>query len=484
MEENLKSSPADQKIQELFEQLLSDVMHNAAYSPHSALPPISKEASVFEQISHSLALPITTVEQILSNKYRAAHIATPSIISSNEAIELYARYFTSLNLSETPWLPLQTIGPGMVICHFMPNFPLQEGLPEDLISKVIIPPKDYFSLLDELREVDIATLRSHLEITTTFQDFAPLSNIFSLSPQKFAQYISRLFLPTSNVYLELQKLSESLDDIKTSPAEFIDSIQSLFPEEVSAWALWRYKLKTLADNPFFTKLGAEYLGFFRPLELIDPKAPMLDKLPQTFLYKLWSYNFGVLALSDRTLFLVKDIAISDVNDSSALSDLRKISGQYLLKFAYCRAKDLIAYISNQRDTYSALRAKSKLVETTIFGSNLESQSNILQLSPDDELSDNKIADFVNSILAMAIEQGASDIHIEPIAENCVIRYRLDGVLHRQIDSIPGAYLPNIVNRVKTLSTNMDIIRYYPIGGVLHFRQIFTLCAGIGICKTR
>jgi type IV pilus assembly protein PilB len=41
----------------------------------------------------------------------------------------------------------------------------------------------------------------------------------------------------------------------------------------------------------------------------------------------------------------------------------------------------------------------------------------------------------NSILGLAIKKGASDIHIEPMEKDVVIRYRIDGVL-QTVQNLP------------------------------------------------
>ena len=46
-----------------------------------------------------------------------------------------------------------------------------------------------------------------------------------------------------------------------------------------------------------------------------------------------------------------------------------------------------------------------------------------------------IVKLVNSVIAQAVDDGASDIHFEPQAKELVMRFRLDGVLH-EIMSVP------------------------------------------------
>jgi type IV pilus assembly protein PilB len=65
-----------------------------------------------------------------------------------------------------------------------------------------------------------------------------------------------------------------------------------------------------------------------------------------------------------------------------------------------------------------------------------------------------IVKYVNKILIDAINQGASDIHIEPFEKELRIRFRVDGVLHK-ITSQPMSFAPRIVARIKILA-RLDI----------------------------
>jgi type IV pilus assembly protein PilB len=62
--------------------------------------------------------------------------------------------------------------------------------------------------------------------------------------------------------------------------------------------------------------------------------------------------------------------------------------------------------------------------------------------------------FVNYLISNAINQGASDIHIEPKDKFTLIRYRIDGVLFETMQS-PLKIHPAIVSRIKIMS-KLDI----------------------------
>lgn len=64
-------------------------------------------------------------------------------------------------------------------------------------------------------------------------------------------------------------------------------------------------------------------------------------------------------------------------------------------------------------------------------------------------SEAKVVRMVNEIFLRAIEQRASDIHIEPHESELVIRFRVDGILHNYI-SYPLMQYPAIASRIKLI----------------------------------
>jgi len=68
--------------------------------------------------------------------------------------------------------------------------------------------------------------------------------------------------------------------------------------------------------------------------------------------------------------------------------------------------------------------------------------------------DTQIIRMVNHVIRTAIEEGTSDIHIEPQSETVAIRFRIDGVLHAKPAPPKSMYLP-LLSRLKVIS-KMDI----------------------------
>ena len=78
---------------------------------------------------------------------------------------------------------------------------------------------------------------------------------------------------------------------------------------------------------------------------------------------------------------------------------------------------------------------------------LEVSSGAAQSSP--------VVSLVDRILVAALEAGASDIHVEPQESGLEIRFRIDGVLHKQLEDLPKTLVPAITSRFKIMA-DLDI----------------------------
>jgi general secretion pathway protein E len=72
----------------------------------------------------------------------------------------------------------------------------------------------------------------------------------------------------------------------------------------------------------------------------------------------------------------------------------------------------------------------------------------------DMASEAPVIKLVNHIIAQAIEMRASDIHIEPFADDLLLRYRIDGMLH-EFEAPPKRLNSPLVTRVKIMA-KLDI----------------------------
>ncbi|MEC9375782.1 MAG: type II secretion system ATPase GspE [Pseudomonadota bacterium] len=93
---------------------------------------------------------------------------------------------------------------------------------------------------------------------------------------------------------------------------------------------------------------------------------------------------------------------------------------------------------------------------------IDDDSDLLQIAqelpePSDLLEaddDAPIIRLINAILTSAINEGASDIHVEPFENRMIVRFRIDGVMQEVLQS-RRAVAPLVVSRIKVMS-KLDI----------------------------
>ena len=127
------------------------------------------------------------------------------------------------------------------------------------------------------------------------------------------------------------------------------------------------------------------------------------------------------------------------------------------------------YYNIDEDEYRQLLGEdSTQNEEYVNISNIESLGDLVGAAADDiaveaittesedkfQASDAPIIKLVNSILVKAVEDGVSDIHIEPFENSYQVRYRIDGALFKTMN-LPAEIRNAMTSRVKIVS-NLDI----------------------------
>ena len=86
----------------------------------------------------------------------------------------------------------------------------------------------------------------------------------------------------------------------------------------------------------------------------------------------------------------------------------------------------------------------------------------------DLASEAPVIRLVNLIIQRAVEQRASDIHIEPFESRLKVRYRIDGVLH-EVESPPAGSTAAVISRVKIMAKLNIAERRLPQDGRIMIR---------------
>lgn len=137
------------------------------------------------------------------------------------------------------------------------------------------------------------------------------------------------------------------------------------------------------------------------------------------------------------------IAISSVESWSLFDYLRLLPFQLL--YTFCTSKQL-ALLTEQYEI------NLQLAEQELQGVSFSGDGDIARLK---ELAQGApTVSFVSQLIAQGVKMGASDLHIEPVADRYRARYRVDGLLH-EADPIPQNLQLAVISRIKILS-GMDI----------------------------
>ena len=136
------------------------------------------------------------------------------------------------------------------------------------------------------------------------------------------------------------------------------------------------------------------------------------------------------------------VAMADPSNVVAVDDIRSLTGRDVKPVVATRA-DLTAAI----DRYH--RADDDLGELTTSLDVVEDENE--ELSRVREIVDDApIVRFVNLLITQAIQDRASDIHIEPAEKELRVRFRIDGVLHEVMRS-PKSITAGVTSRLKIMA---------------------------------
>ena len=162
-------------------------------------------------------------------------------------------------------------------------------------------------------------------------------------------------------------------------------------------------------------------------------------------------KFNVIAISKIGRNLV--VAISDPNNIYVLDAVKFITG--------CNIQPVISpeeAIFKAIDTFYA--------DTSSFADvikDLDDELDVEVVSEEDgpsdsdllaAIQDKPLVKLVDSIIAVAVRRGASDIHVENYEKRLRVRYRIDGDL-REMDPLPFRYRAAIISRIKIMA-ELDI----------------------------
>ncbi len=139
------------------------------------------------------------------------------------------------------------------------------------------------------------------------------------------------------------------------------------------------------------------------------------------------------------------VAMADPANVFAIDDIKSVAGgggHIDVKPVVATRNDVVAAIDRY---YRAGEELDDLTTEIDMGEEEEDLSKVKEIT-----EDAPIVRYVNLLITQAIQDRASDIHLEPTEHDLRVRYRIDGVLHEVMRS-PRAIQSGVISRLKIMA---------------------------------
>lgn len=158
-----------------------------------------------------------------------------------------------------------------------------------------------------------------------------------------------------------------------------------------------------------------------------------------------------------------ELAMADPFDLQALDDLSAVVGMEIDR-RYARPHELAEALRRHYGTSAARMADSLAgqIESIELAESDGAIGDLQQL-----VREPSLINLVNLIILEAVQDGASDVHIEPFERQLKVKYRIDGVLH-EMSPPPKHLQAAIVSRIKIMAQLNIAERFVPQDGHIEF----------------
>ena len=240
------------------------------------------------------------------------------------------------------------------------------------------------------------------------------------------------------------------------------------------------QLEYIEENTVLTFLSRQ---FNYPAVTIKTEPPSKDVLTLLTYEQAKEFMAFPLRMAGNTL----QITMTEPSDASAVEELQNLVNMEL-SICISTERDVVEayqkYYGIDADEVKSLLGEKETAEnddldiTSVddFGSIVAEAADDFELEGDDDddigeqfaASDAPIIKLVNGILIKAVQDGVSDIHVEPYEKSMQVRYRKDGALFKTMN-LPLTIKNALVARMKILS-GLDITeRRVPQDGRIKMR---------------
>jgi type IV pilus assembly protein PilB len=164
----------------------------------------------------------------------------------------------------------------------------------------------------------------------------------------------------------------------------------------------------------------------------NPDPAALKRIPMSVVLR---HRVLGLSMSDGEIV----VGVTDPGDVVALDDVRAATGMTVRPVVVAR--------SEVRRIIERLQREDSDLGDLVDDSLDASAAVTAQATSAD---DAPIVRYVNNLIEQAVQNRASDLHLEPTEDDMRVRYRIDGVLH-ELDTVPRGVMAALTSRLKIMS---------------------------------
>jgi type IV pilus assembly protein PilB len=283
-----------------------------------------------------------------------------------------------------------------------------------------------------------------------------------ITRQSFSPFGNKLI---QTGYVDQEQMLQASVESRQSGKSLVEVLQGLTGRPLPPDLLRQYKQQQLFElkiiygidslDPEVNQIPTDQVGI-----LIDKYIPL--DVCRTYELIPISLNEDV----EPSTLLVAMVNPDNLNAQDSLNRLLRPEGLVLRRMVIA-ADDYQQLIQRYLDENAARRAKVEADQlmNIDLADDLENIGGFEELAIDEGETDlgtalqdaetAPIIALVNKVLAKALQQGVSDIHIEPQEENLRIRFRKDGVLGYAFPPLPRKIISSVISRFKIIA-ELDI----------------------------
>lgn len=218
----------------------------------------------------------------------------------------------------------------------------------------------------------------------------------------------------------------------------------------------------VVDEVVLGKILATRLG----LEFVELAKLPVDPSAASLISRNLAVKHEMVPIGHRDNRIV--VAAADPNNVSGIDDFRAYLRKEIIVVVASRTA-ILATIDRLIGLGSESVEANALAASEIADSANDPTANLKEIA-----DEGPIVKLVNATIAQAVNDRASDIHIEPQSDGVRIRHRIDGVLH-EVSNLPKNLQSGVISRIKIMADLNIAERRIPqdgrISGVISGRSI-------------